>query len=102
MDANSPTGADALALEFLTALHIQADLDALGRVDIVMIGVDGAYTLGLEDARAVIEQMHPRIVLPMHYFTMGNLARFLEMMRPDHAIEVRQEPSIAVSRLTLP
>ena len=79
-----------------------ADLDALGRVDVVMIGVDGGYTMGQEDAKAVIEQLHPRIVLPMHYFTLDNLARFLDMMRATHAIDVRKEPMIEVSRLSLP
>jgi len=79
-----------------------ADLDALGRIDIVMIAVDGSFTIGQDDARTVIEQLHPRIVLPMHYFTTGNLARFLDMMRPTHAIEIHQDPTIEVSRLTLP
>ncbi len=79
-----------------------ADLDALGHIDIVMIAVDGAFTFGQDDARTVIEQMRPRIVLPMHYFSANNLARFLDMMRPTHAIEVRQDPTIEVSRLTLP
>ena len=79
-----------------------ADLDALGRIDVVMIGVDGGYTIGQEDAKAVIEQLQPRIVLPMHYFTLDNLARFLDMMRQTHAIEVHKESTIAVSRMTLP
>jgi hypothetical protein len=79
-----------------------ADLDALGHIDIVMIAVDGGYTIGQEDARTVVEQLHPRIVLPMHYFTTGNLARFLDMMRDLYAIDVRHEPTIAVSRATLP
>jgi hypothetical protein len=38
----------------------------------------------------------------MHYFTAANLTRFLDMMRETHAIEVRREASIDVSRLTLP
>jgi L-ascorbate metabolism protein UlaG (beta-lactamase superfamily) len=80
----------------------QADRDALGSIDVVMIAVDGAFTIGQADARTVIEQMHPRIVLPMHYFTAANLTRFLDMMRETHAIEVRREASIDVSRLTLP
>jgi len=79
-----------------------ADLDALGRIDIVMIGVDGSFTIGQADARTVIEQIHPRIVLPMHYFTPSTLARFLDMMRETHEIEIRQEPTITISRLTLP
>ena len=79
-----------------------ADLDALGHIDIVMIAVDGGFTLGQDDARTVILRMHPRIVLPMHYFSMDNLARFLDMMRETHAIEVRHDPAIEVSRMTLP
>jgi L-ascorbate metabolism protein UlaG (beta-lactamase superfamily) len=79
-----------------------ADLDALGHIDIVMIAVDGGYTIGQADARTVIEQIHPRIVLPMHYFTTENLARFLDMMRETYAIDVRHVPTIEVSRLTLP
>lgn len=94
-----------LCIAHLSHLHHlleQADLDALGHIDIVMIAVDGAFTLGQADARAVIEQMRPRIVLPMHYFSADNLARFLDMMRDTHAIEVRHDPAIEVSRLTLP
>jgi L-ascorbate metabolism protein UlaG (beta-lactamase superfamily) len=79
-----------------------ADLDAMGRIDIVMIGVDGGFTIGQADAKTVIEQIHPRIVLPMHYFTRDNLERFLDMMRPTHTIEIRRDPSIDVSRMTLP
>ena len=79
-----------------------ADLDALGRIDVVMIGVDGGFTIGQADAKAVIEQIHPRLVLPMHYFTASNLARFLDMMRDTHAIEVRRDATIDISRATLP
>ena len=38
----------------------------------------------------------------MHYFGMSNLARFLDLMHATHAIEVRYEPTIEVSRATLP
>lgn len=79
-----------------------ADLDALGHIDIVMIAVDGAFTIGQDDARTVNEQMHPRIVLPMHYFGAATLARFLDMMRDTYAIDVRHDPTIEVSRMTLP
>jgi L-ascorbate metabolism protein UlaG (beta-lactamase superfamily) len=79
-----------------------ADLNALGHIDVLMVMVDGAYSIGQADARTVIEQIHPRIVLPMHYFTMDTLARFLDMMRDTYAIEVRNDPTIAISRLTLP
>jgi L-ascorbate metabolism protein UlaG (beta-lactamase superfamily) len=79
-----------------------ADLDALGHIDVLMVGVDGSFTISQTDARTVIEQLHPRIVLPMHYFTAENLARFLDMIRDTYAIEIRRDPTIEVSRATLP
>jgi L-ascorbate metabolism protein UlaG (beta-lactamase superfamily) len=67
-----------------------------------MVMVDGAYSIGQADARTVVEQIHPRIVLPMHYFTNETLARFLDMMRDAYEIDVRHEPTIEISRMTLP
>ena len=79
-----------------------ADLDALGRIDILMVMVDGGYSLGQRDALAVVEQIHPRVVLPMHYFTRARLDSFLDMMRHSHAIEERDRPTVVLSRATLP
>ena len=47
-------------------------LEAMGRVDIMMIPVGGFYTLDAEGAKEVIEQSAPRIVIPMHYRTEWN------------------------------
>lgn len=46
-----------------------------------MIMVDGGYSLGHRDAVALVEQIHPRVVLPIHYFSEINLNRFLAFMR---------------------
>ncbi|MGE0223025.1 MAG: MBL fold metallo-hydrolase [Acetobacteraceae bacterium] len=94
-----------LCIAHLGHLHhllLPADLDALGRIDILMIAVDGGYTLGHRDAIELIEQIHPRVVLPMHYFTQDTLARFLSMMRERFAVDVRTSSSIDLSRVTLP
>ena len=79
-----------------------ADLDALGAIDVVMIAVDGVWTLGQADAKTVLAQIHPRVVLPMHYFTFDNLARFLDLMRDTYEIEIEKSPGIEISRATLP
>ena len=97
--------AAGLCIAHLGHLHHlleRADLDALGRIDVLMVMVDGAYSIGQADARTVIEQIHPRIVLPMHYFTADTLARFLDMIRDTHAVEVRHDATITISRATLP
>jgi L-ascorbate metabolism protein UlaG (beta-lactamase superfamily) len=67
-----------------------------------MVAVDGSWTLSQQDAAAVVEQLQPRIVLPMHYFTREVLMRFLDLERGKYAIDVRDSPVLAVSRDTLP
>ena len=47
-------------------------LDALGRVDILMLPVGGFYTLDAAGAKEVMEQLDPRITIPMHYRTEYN------------------------------
>lgn len=42
-------------------------LTELGTVDILMIPVGGYYTIEIEEAEQIIEQLGPRIVFPMHY-----------------------------------
>jgi len=44
-----------------------------GRVDVLMIPVGGHYTIGPKDADAVISQLRPRIVIPMHFKTEVNM-----------------------------
>lgn len=78
------------------------DLTALGHIDIVMAAVDGAYTISLPDIQAVLEQIQPRIVLPMHYFTPDGLARFLDRLRGGYEVELRDSPVLRISRTTLP
>ncbi len=78
------------------------DVAALGHIDIVMAPVDGAYTLSLADLMTVLDQIQPRVVLPMHYFMRGVLDRFLAAERDKYAIDDRQSPTLRISRATLP
>jgi L-ascorbate metabolism protein UlaG (beta-lactamase superfamily) len=94
-----------LCIAHLSHLHhllAPADLNTLGHVDIVMVAVDGAWTMSQQDAARVVEQLQPRIVLPMHYFTRGVLAGFLDLERGKYAIDIRDSPELEISRSTLP
>jgi len=53
--------------------HILTDkqLDQIGPVDIAMIPVGGKYTIGPKRAEAVIGQLEPKIIIPMHYKVKG-------------------------------
>ena len=82
----------------LTDMH----LGELGMIDILMVPIDGSYTIGQELMREVIEQIGPAVVLPMHYFGSASLDRFLDLMAPEWQI-VREAGSTAYfDRLGLP
>lgn len=44
-------------------------IKAIGRVDVLMIPVGGVYTIDAAQAKQVVAQLKPKIVLPMHYKT---------------------------------
>lgn len=48
-------------------------LQHIGQVDIALIPIGGLYTMGPELAREVVQQLQPKIAIPMHYW--NNLAR---------------------------
>ncbi|MDR3536240.1 MAG: MBL fold metallo-hydrolase [Acetobacteraceae bacterium] len=94
-----------LCIAHLSHLHHllePEDLAALGHIDVVMVAVDGAWTMSQADAAAVVEQIQPRVVLPMHYFTRDVLNRFIELERGRYDIDVRDTPTMTLSRTTLP
>lgn len=42
-------------------------LERIGQVDILMIPVGGVFTINSQEAPKIINQIEPRIVIPMHY-----------------------------------
>lgn len=45
---------------------------ALGKVGVLLIPVGGHYTIGPKEADTVVEQVKPKVVVPMHYKTDVN------------------------------
>jgi len=43
------------------------EIEKIGNADVLMIPVGGNYTIGAKEASVIINQMEPRIVIPMHY-----------------------------------
>lgn len=67
--------AEGLRLVHLGDLgHLLSDEQAraIGRVDVLMIPVGGHYTIGPVEADAVVAQVKPRVVIPMHFKTQFN------------------------------
>lgn len=42
-------------------------LEAIGDVDILLVPVGGVYTIGGREASSIVNQLEPKIVVPMHY-----------------------------------
>lgn len=82
----------------LTSEH----LDALGRIDVVLVPVDGGYTLNIDDMITVLDSINAPLVIPMHYFGQSTLARFLARLGEHYEVEMNPIPVVTLSRATLP
>lgn len=74
----------------------------LGRIDVLLVPIDGSFTIAQELIMDVIEQINPSVVVPMHYFGETVLSRFLALAAPRWAIVRTATPSIVLSRASLP
>jgi len=50
-------------------------LEKIGEVDVLMIPVGGNFTINGSEAVKIINQIEPRVVIPMHYKISGNTAK---------------------------
>jgi L-ascorbate metabolism protein UlaG (beta-lactamase superfamily) len=77
-------------------------MEELGLIDVLLVPVDGSYTLSQEDMLKVIEQIGAPVVIPMHYFGDWTLSRFLTLVGSRYGVIVNKTPSITLSQLNLP
>jgi L-ascorbate metabolism protein UlaG (beta-lactamase superfamily) len=67
-----------------------------------MVPVDGAWTLNQDDMISVLQQIKPKIAVPMHVFTQATLDKFLERAAEFYTVRRAAEPAIVLSRAGLP
>ena len=78
-------------------------LKQLGRIDVLLVPVDGSYTLDLDGMMEVVASINPRIAIPMHFFGSSTLNRFLARAEGQgFTVERRSDPSLVLSRASLP
>ncbi|KGG80976.1 beta-lactamase [Caloranaerobacter azorensis H53214] len=57
-------------------------IEAIGKIGVLMIPVGGVYTIDADEAKEVVDLINPKIVIPMHYktedlkFELGSLDKF--------------------------
>ena len=94
-----------LCIAHLGHLHhtlTQQQLDEIGRIDAVMVPVDGSYTLDIDGMIEVLQSLKAPLMIPMHFFSTFGLTRFLDRVGGKFPVEYNETPSIVVSRATLP
>jgi L-ascorbate metabolism protein UlaG (beta-lactamase superfamily) len=74
----------------------------IGQLDVVMVPVDGSYTMDTAGMVEVLKSLRARLILPMHYFNSYTLNRFLERVRGEFKVEMGDAVAIIVSQSMLP
>jgi L-ascorbate metabolism protein UlaG (beta-lactamase superfamily) len=77
-------------------------LGLIGQLDVVMVPVDGAYTMEQASMLEVLKLLKARLILPMHYFGEVTLSRFLSKMDESFDVDMSRTASITVSAASLP
>jgi L-ascorbate metabolism protein UlaG (beta-lactamase superfamily) len=93
-----------LCIGHLGHLHVPLDdshLAAIGRIDILMVPIDGTYTMSLDGISDIVRRLRASVVLPMHRFATP-LEEFMHRIGQQFAIDVRSERSLRMSRDLLP
>ena len=83
-----------------TALN-DAQYGRIGRLDILMVPVDGGMTQSLGQMSEVATRLYSSMILPMHRHSMS-MAEFTNLMGDGFAVDYRSGRSLEVSVDTLP
>ena len=93
-----------LCIGHLGHLHTRlsdAQYGTIGRLDILMVPIDGGMTLSLPAMSEIADRLHSSIVLPMHRHSTP-IGEFTGMMGDEFAVEFRDSRSLDVSLRNLP
>ena len=80
-----------LCIGHLGHLHHKLDdthFAAIGRLDIVMVPIDGTYTMSLDGVSEITKRLRASVVLPMHRFATP-LDEFMRLIGQQFVIDQR-------------
>jgi len=58
-----------------------AEISRIGKVDVLLIPVGGVFTIGVDEAGKIVNELKPNITIPMHYKT--EMCQFLQWSSVD-------------------
>jgi len=82
----------------LTVQH----LAQIGQMDVVLVPVDGSYTLDMPGTMEVLKALKAPLIIPMHYFSEFTLGRFMEVAKKQFDVERLSTSELTISRDQLP
>jgi len=75
-------------------------LQLIGHVDILLQTIGGVYTIGPDGGKKIIEQLKPKMIIPMHFwYSYGQLEKFVDGPYRAHRLNTN---SLTTSKDTLP
>ncbi len=74
----------------------------IGRLDVVMVPVDGRMTMPHENMMGVLKEVKAAVIIPMHIFGPNTLDSFLSEARKSFAVSYLEERTLVLSPQTLP
>ena len=97
--------AAGLCIGHLGHLHqipSDAQYAAIGRLDVLMVPVDGGFTMRLEDMAGVVRRLRSSVVIPMHWFSDASLQAFLAEMSAELSVVETGGAQISMALDNLP
>lgn len=103
-----------LMLDGLNIVHLgdfgestltEEQLTQIGQTDILLIPVGGTYTIDSKQATAIVSQLEPKIIIPMHYKIEGlkseldGVEKFLKEMGAEGVVP---QPKLSITKDKLP
>jgi len=77
-------------------------LKAIGQLDVVLVPVDGSFTMDIDGMVEVLKTLGAPLIIPMHYFGQSTLNRFLDRLGSSYEIRRSEAPEIVLSKAGLP
>ena len=94
-----------LCIGHLGHLHHRLSEDhytKVGRLDVVMVAVDGGLTMTHLSAKEILERLRSSVVLPMHVRSFDAMPNFLSYLGSDFAVQRVRENKLRLSLRNLP
>lgn len=98
-------GASGLCLAHVGHLHhvlTKRQKFRLENIDVLFLPIGGFATVSHEEALKIIEQITPKIIIPMHYHYPGAKERFAKLMEPRSRVKWLESSTIRLSKKNLP